>query len=182
MKILKNRAFALAVMLLLIVGGILIGSHRPLAEMSARVEAAFYDGVDGDGYGIAGDLEDRADAALNLTTIASKYLDAGDPLLLAVNEARRELAEASSPAEKYRADQRITESTTRLYEHLRTLELAEKDASYNEKLQAELLGKADILSRSEYNRLAEEYNRTLSQFPANVLGGLTGIRSAEYFR
>ena len=182
MKYLKNRGIAAAVMVVLIVGGLLIGSHRPLAGLVKETEAALAAGVEGDGYGIQGCLDDRAASAYNLVTVARRYLDENDKRVRAVLDARQELADAQTPPQKFAANRKLSEATEELYRELKTVDLPEKDAGYPDRIHADLLASEDIISRDGYNRAAEECNARLAQFPANILGPLTGVRPVEYFR
>ena len=39
----------------------------------------------------------------------------------------------------------------------------------------------DRIARSPYNRLAQEYNSGLSQFPVDLLRGIAGVEELELF-
>ena len=61
MNLFGNRLFALAMALVLVASGTLFGVHRSTDAVGEKIETMFYEGVDGSGYGIAGDLTDRLD-------------------------------------------------------------------------------------------------------------------------
>lgn len=179
---LKRPQTALFLMIVMIIAGIWIGSWRSLSGIVRQAEAVFTEGENGDGYSIRADLEDSSGIAYNLTLVAGRYLDKTDPLLLAVEDARSALQEAKGPSEAYRANRQLSESVTALYERMKTVELSEKDQKYPQNLYIDYMAKQDIISRNDYNRIAEECNRTLSAFPANILRRLTFVQPVEYFR
>lgn len=182
MKIFKSRSMGILVLVLCILAGTLIGAHRPLAKMAREASAVFYEGEDKDGLGIRNDLEERCSIAYNLTVVAARNLEPDDAVITAVRDARNAVLEAETPAAMYRADRKLDETVTNLYNTLNNMTLPDKDARYTPQLYADFIARADMISRSSYNRVAEECNAKLAAFPANILSKLVFISPVELYR
>ena len=74
MKLLENKGLALIIMIVLIIGGFWLGGYKSLAGLYDDVEKVFFTGEDGDGICIENDLSERAEAAVNMVTVARKYV------------------------------------------------------------------------------------------------------------
>lgn len=170
------------IMIAAIIFSVLYGSHRSLSAESSRVESAFYNGVDGDGFSINNDLSIRAGESLNLVTIAKRYLGEDDPSIKAVRDAVSRLNEADDTSGKLDANQKLTKAYTALSDKLAALDLSAKDEEYRRGIIDELNSRNDIISHDGYNKMAENFNAKLGAFPANILSRLTGIRPFELFR
>ena len=92
MKIFRSRGMAAVVTIAAVVLSILLGGRHSLKELASEVDAAFYFGVEKDGYSIASDLEKRGNAAYNLAGIALRYYGEEQPEIQAVEQARDALA------------------------------------------------------------------------------------------
>lgn len=182
MKILKSRSLGVLVLVICVLAGTLAGAHRPLAKMGREAAAVFYEGEDKDGLGIRNDLEERCSIAYNLTVVAARNMEPDDALITAVKEARNEVLDAEGPSAMYRADRKLDETVTNLYNTLNNLSLPEKDAKYPSQLYADFIARADMIGRSSYNRVAQEYNAKLEAFPANILSRLVFINPVELYR
>ena len=178
----KSRKFAVGVMIVVIAGSILFGSHRSLSGLRRNVEDIFQNGVDHDGFSIAADLEKRDGIARNMTTIALHYYEADDSTLKAVEDARRELQNAVTPEEKCRADRALADSVSALYDLLSRTDLTEKDEKYPARLYDDFKSRGMTIQTNGYHQAAAEYNRVLDSFPANVLGKLTGVKPASLYQ
>lgn len=187
MKFFKSYTGAAVVLAAAVLASILLGSHRSLTAERNRVEALFYSGTDSSGYSIATDLSDCLTVAVNLRTVAGRYLDSA--ALEALQGSCRELEAALDKSTHYysignagRSYQRLTEEAQAVITALEDCTLTEKDAQYVRGFQAELLARADSIRYSGYHQQAEQFNRQiLGRFPANLLGRLTFVREAEAF-
>ncbi len=182
MEILKKQSTAIAVMILMIVAAALYGGHSSLSDLRDRAEQVFYLGEAGDGIGIRSDLQERADSAYNLVTVARRYLPETDESLQGVLLARQALDQAASVSEMAKADQALEEAVKDLLSKLEEVNLAEKDAPYPQRLYDSFRSRGDTISHDPYNRHAAEFNETLSEFPANLFSRLTGVKELELFR
>jgi len=173
----ENRRIAVIGMAVLILLSLPLGVARALLPMRANAQEAYWSGE----TGIARDLELRLTAAYNLTTVASRWLDAGSPEIQAVLDARSAMTGTDSIREKYRANVALTDAVTDLCAALDACDLSEQDAKYRRSIDADLRSCNEIIGHSDYNRLAAEYNDALSAFPASALGHLIGLRPLELF-
>jgi hypothetical protein len=109
-------------------------------------------------------------------------MDESDPAIQAILDARNTLSDAENPSDKYDANQRLTEAYTDLSEKLQTMNLSKADEKYRAGLVDELNSRNDTISHDGYNKKAEEYNKLLNAFPANILSRLTGVKPLALFR
>lgn len=180
---LYNRKTAVIALAVCVVFGLLFGTHRTLTGLRAQVETVFVAGEMGDGLSIDRDLTKRAQTASNLVTVAKRYLDGSDPLLNAVQTASQALSDARGPGAKFDANMALTDAFNSLYLALEGQSLSDEDAKFREKLNTEFLSLEKTIGHDGYNRMADEFNRTvLGAFPASMLGGLTGVRPLELFQ
>lgn len=182
MKQLRNRRTAALIMVLTIVFSVFYGSYRSLRKESQQISRVFYQGVSGNGVGIASDLTARSDAAYNLATVAKRYLAETDTAVQAVLTARNALIEAGSIEEKYEANRVLTEATIELDMALRGTELEEKDENYRSMLMTELSSRNSTIQLDGYNQAAAEYNQMLQTFPASLFVKLYGFPEFPSFR
>jgi hypothetical protein len=176
----KNKGAAL-VMTVLIVLSVWVGAYRSFSRMYDQVQTVFTAGAEGDGLGIANDLNERVKLAYNLVTIARKYLSANDAAIADVLKARDALVNAKDISDKYRANVKLTEATTTLYFALGQKQLSETDARYRVNLFNDLSSRNDTISHDPYNQKALAYNQALSAFPASILRLITFARTAPLF-
>ena len=157
---------ALALASVLGIGGAkLKGVYRETAEIYTSAQDEY-------GHSIQGDFEAQADAAANLIKQAG-YVDSTPAA--ALQEAEDALAAWNdtddSPAVQYAANRRLNnkvdDSTQRAL-----------DDQYNAfvSAQATIERAANV-----YNLWVEDYEKAVSQFPANLISGLWGAQAPERF-
>ena len=103
----------------------------------------------------------------------------------------KELSEASSAlsaasgskdiALRLSADNRLEAAMTALYRSLEDSSLSEKDDAYRQRLYADFSSRADTISHDPYNGYAQDYNETLSRFPASLIAAVTPVKAAVIF-
>lgn len=183
-KFFQSYQAAAGILAAVVVLSILFGSHRSLTAERNKVEALFTAGTDGSGYSIATDLSDSLTVAVNLLTVAGRYLDA--PSLEGLQESCGQLEAAlfgDSIASAYDGYQRLSEEAQTVISSLEECPLSDKDAQYVRGFQADLLARADSIKYSDYNQQVDQFNQqVLGRFPANFLGKLTFVRDAQPFR
>ena len=182
MKLIRNRYFAAAVMAVLILAAVLLGSHRSLSGLRSRAAETFYAEVAGDNLSIGNDLQDRVEYAYSLATVAARYLEGTDAQLTALREAAAALEQAPSPSAKAAANSRLTTAAAAVYDALGHYSLSETDARYRQSLYADLNARNDTIGRDGYNAVAQAFNDQLQAFPASLLAPLTGVAPLELFR
>ena len=71
---------------------------------------------------------------------------------------------------------------TELYRTLDDASLSEKDEKYRQRLYADFNSRNDTISHDPYYSYAADYNKLLTQFPANVIAALTPAAAAPMMR
>jgi len=178
----KSSRFAALAAAFLIVLGSLVGAGRSLGRLKSGVEQAFYLGVDGGGYSIQSGLDERIIGATNLITVARRYLDEDNAVLVSLIRARDALASAGTIPDKYDANARLSAAVADMGAELSKRTLSESDAKYAKSIPADMQSRNDTLSRDGYNQEAARLNEALGRFPARLFALALGIEEAEYFR
>lgn len=179
---LKNRRTAAGVMVLMILLSILLGAWRSGSRLYGRVETLFYNGEAGNGIGVASDLTQRAESAVNLIIVAKRNLEQDDPAVTGLEAAVTAVHTAKSLQARYAADKDMAACMTALYDALGQAALSDKDAGYRSSLYADFTSAAMTMSHDPYNAQAVEYNQALRSFPASLLFRLFGFEEAPVFR
>lgn len=165
MSKLKNPKIAVVITVLVVALSLCFGAVRSVRAEAAKVERMFTEGVDGSGYGIAGDLEERADYARQLVKVAERY-DGLETETKAVIDADPALWSDRSPSARYQADLALENAVTALDLAMQGAELSEKDEAYREQIMA------DFASPSyKIDKEAVRYNAEVQKYQDEVLGG-----------
>ena len=166
----KSTRTALIVTAAVILAAALFGSHRSLNALRKEALTVFSQGEYGDGIGVRSDLARRADACANLCTVAKNSGLGEAPQV----EALRGQVEA------FRAGDGPAHEVVDLLSGAELSEASRRDLS---DLKATLDSIALRIRRDPYTGLAQDFNtKTLAAFPANVLGGLTGVRPLTVYQ
>ena len=169
MKLLENKVVCIVLMVVLIAAGFFAGGTMKLNSLyKADVEKIFLTGEDGDGICIENDLAERANAATNLVTIASKYSGVKAEADK-VTEAVARLNTASDIGQKSDANKELDTAVESLFNVLGDAGLKSSDETYAWRLYTDFNSRNDTISHDPYNTYAAEYNETISKFPASIL-------------
>jgi len=179
---LKNRRTACLVMCVMILISLPIGAYASGSRLYSHVEDMFYNGERGNGVGVASDLSGRANAAMNLATVAQRYVAPGDGLVQPVLDACNEVSMASTLEEKKQADEYLAKAMAALYDGMGELSLSDKDEGYRSSLYADFTSYGSTMSHDGYNQAAAQYNRQLDAFPGRIFFSLLGFDEAPIFR
>ncbi len=169
----KGRARAIVCMILLIVLSIPLGSGFSLIRERDAVRDHYYILLE--------DLSDCREEAMNMVTLAGKYIEADTKALTAVQERSHQLGVSENPMEKAAAYTELTQSVNTLYNLLGELEMTETDAEYREELYADYMLYVDLISYSEYSVEAMKFNEKFLNSPAKAIGMLMGVTEFEPF-
>lgn len=161
-----------AVILLLAI--IVIGGYNGLISRSETVNRASSE--------IDNQLQRRSDLIPNLVATVKQYASHETEIFTAVSEARAKLAGAGTLAERAEADAELNTALSRLI----AIAEAYPDLKANQNfinLQDELAGTENRIAnaRRDYNGAASDYNTRIRRFPTNIIAGLFGFESVEYF-
>ena len=177
----ENRKIACGVMVALILIGTLLGGLSGVKRMQKRTAECFENGVDGDGYGIRGDLNVIASEGHSLLTLCSKYLPSESSEAIAASAARETLLYSNSPAELYRAAAAFYTNLEILYRRAVDL-IAEDDKKTQMTKWFGDIQEANLRIRGNgYNDVAKAYNEKLRQFPVFLYAALLHISDAELY-
>ena len=135
------------------------------------------------GHSIQGDFETQADAAANLIKQAG-YVDSTPAA--ALQEAEDALAAWNdtddSPAVQYAANRRLYNAVDTLYASLNNKVDDSTQRALDDQYNAFVSAQATIeRAANVYNLWVEDYEKTVSQFPANLISGLWGAQAPERF-
>ncbi|MEA4965766.1 MAG: hypothetical protein VB055_08090 [Oscillospiraceae bacterium] len=184
MKLLRNWKFAVVLTAIVALCALVLGVHRSVTKEADKVLTMFTQGVDDSGYGIEGDLEDRADYAATLCKVAAKYDGLSDEID-AVNKAVAELKTADGAGEKYDANDSLTGAVTALSLAMQSLPLSDADETYRSEYTANFESRGLVIVReaAEYNEQVSQYaSGVLRSFPVTLLGGLAFLPEVEAFQ
>lgn len=177
----RHRRAAL-VMALMIIAGCLLGGFNSGRRLTKALDEAFYGGAKGNGVGVASDLSHRIDCGRNMATIAARYLEPNDELLINIQSVCAEADGAVRLGEKKTADKNVEAAFIQLYELLGNENLSDKDEAYRKSIYADFVSYGDTMSHDPYNDAAVRYNREISTFPGSLVFKLMGLERAPIFR
>lgn len=164
MKWLSSRPVAAVVLAVVVVLSTLFGSHRSL--MAERRE------VEGFQTAVLEDVNDCRAIGANLLTVAGRYLSQGE--LAGLTRALE--------TEGLEGWEELMAACGDVLTLLEGEELTPADADYAQGFRADLAAEADTLGRDPYNEYAREFNDDiLGDFPAGLLGALTGVDPLDTF-
>lgn len=183
MKTLKNYKVAWLIMAVVVVLSLCFGAVRSVRVEASKVERMFTEGVDGSGYGIAGDLEERADYAQRLMKIAGKYSGAEEEIE-AVQEAVVALGSAGTPSEKYRADKALESAVIVLDLAMGDQGLSEQDEAYRSETMSGFESPGYKIDKEavRYNEAVQAYeDQVLGGFVASLIGNMISLPEVEAY-
>ncbi len=163
----------IAVVLLIVI--LFISSYNGLVSKQAAVEEKWSN--------IEVMLQKRADNIPQLVEIVKDYTDYEQSTLTKVTEARTAYQNANNINDKIEAYERM-ESATRIWVN------AVSEAYPDLKANTQFTALADTVTsneneisyaRKQYNEVVKEYNTSIRKFPRNIIAGMFGFESYNYF-
>lgn len=180
MSLLKNRAVAWCLSIVIAAGSTLGLGGWKLHGQRKQAEEAFFTGQNG--FSPYNDLMSRRDSAYNLLALAQRGLDQNDEAVKQAQSAWNKLDRAETPKEYYEANSRLQGAVDTMYRQLEPALTAE-DRQIARRQYSDFCGRMSNLQYDDYyNGLADEYNRVCSGFPASAIGALTGAGKLPVFR
>ena len=178
MRFSENLLIARIVLVVLIVLSLVFGGGGALMDRRTAAEALFY----ADSESISAELSEMRSNAAVLSSIAAKYTSANQAFISDLNAAVALLDEAKEVSSKHQASLKLDSAVENVYSNLTGLQLADMDAqdaryAYKNFSSAQLR-----IEHDGYNALADEFNKDLGKFPANLLGALRGVKPLGLFR
>lgn len=180
----KRSAAALALVVLALVSVLGIGGGRLKATRSAvaRVYAFQQDEY---GHSIQGDFATQADAAASLIRVAGNVLGQTDTDVQnaqAALDAWNEASDPEAPAVQYQLNTDLAGAVDLLYTAATDVADSKAKGQLDDLHDSFTSAQATIQrAAADYNTRAEEYNTTVSAFPANLLAGLWNAGPLQTF-
>ena len=172
----KKSTIVLLVIGVIILGIIIfaISGHNSLVKMEEEVNSAFSN--------IDTNLQRRADLIPNLVSTVKGFASHETEVINSVTEARAKLAGASTVEEKANADSELTSALNRLMIVVENYPDLKSSENFRQ-LADELAGTENriAVARRDYNEMVKKYNSQRKKFPTNILAGMFGFESKEYF-
>lgn len=138
--------------------------------------------VDNQSSNISTQLQRRSDLIPNLVSTVKGYTSHESEVLNEISNSRAKLAGAQSMSEKAQADSQLSSALSRLLVVVENYPNLKADSQFTA-LTDELSGTENriAVSRRDYNSAVKEYNQKIKTFPANIISGMFGFSSADYF-
>ena len=167
----NNYKTARIIMIVVILLSTILGNYRSISSETNKVLQVFEVGINKDGLCARNDIKDRYNDSINLLSLASRYGVTHEALeynTQEINLVLNKKTSASTIKELNALNDRLTIAFDGLYETIID-ELKENDRKLATGLYDDFHSSANILSHSEYNIVAVEYNQMISSFPNNFL-------------
>ncbi|HLZ93235.1 MAG TPA: LemA family protein [Candidatus Acidoferrum sp.] len=172
---------ALAILAILLIIGLLLGSSfvGRRNQMAVKREA-----VNSAWSQVDVVLQRRADLIPNLVETVKGFAAQEVTVFGDIAKARSALLNASTPADKIAANQRLDSALGRLLVIVENYPQLKSNENFL-RLQDELAGTENRIAveRRRYNQTLQDYNTYLSLFPNNLVAGMSGFsRNDAYFK
>ena len=127
-------------------------------------------------------LKRRYDLIPNLVESVKGYAGHERETLEAVTKARQQAIDASGVAQQAQAENMLTGALRQLFALSESYPDLKANTNFLQ-LQEELASTENKIgfARQHYNRSAAQYNEAMAVFPANMVAGMFGFRSLEFF-
>lgn len=157
-----------------IIAGVCISNYNSLITLREEVYSAE---SNIDTY-----LQRRADLIPNVVATVKSYAEHESEVYSNIAAARQKLVNANTIGEKAEANEELTTALQGLNIVVENYPQLKADSTYIA-LMDELEGSENRIAtaRKDYNDTAEEYNKAIIKFPANIFAGMFNLEKAEYF-
>ena len=161
-------------LVVLMVGGSFVGRYNGFVTADEQ--------IDGSWAQVENVLQRRADLVPNLVSTVQRFAEQEREIFIEVANARSRLAGAVSPAEAANANTGLTGALGRLLAIAENYPMLRSNENFI-RLQDELAGTENrsATERRRYNDAVRDFNTGVQQFPNNMIAGMFGFSSREYF-
>ena len=176
MKLLTKTPVAILIMVVVILASGTLGCRRSLLSARKTAEDLFYSGES-----IQNDLEYIGATANNLKTIALRYIDADNQLIIDLNETRSALTSSKTISAKYEAAQKLFDAVTALHDSLDPDKMNSTDKGFRASLYDDIKSAMQRISHNGYNDAAREFNDILEHFPAKLIADIAKVEPLQLY-
>ena len=181
MKFLKNKTNAMLICFIIVIIGLFAGSLRCINLEKSRARKYFSSAVKLNAVPLVKDLKTKCGHIENLITLYKKY--SSDTKATALERSLKDLKAAlNSPQKAYKFNVEVSGNALIIENAIDALTLSSNDRDAFTRLKQELKSIDDIISRSNYNSVAEEANAKINSLPIGFFKSLMFIRNVEYFK
>lgn len=153
---------------------LMVSSYNGLVSSKADVDEAFAN--------IDAQLQRRADLIPNLVETVKGITAQEQAVIEAVTSARENYLNAGTDNEKIAASNEMSAALSNLLVVVENYPQITSGANFIA-LQDELAGTENRIAqaRKSYNEMVKNYNTSIRKFPRNILAGIFGFESSQYF-
>jgi LemA protein len=167
-------ALIIILVLIVLVAFILIGMYNSLVQLRVRADSAWSD--------IDVQLKRRHDLIPNLVETVKGYAAHEKGTFENIAKFRSQAMQATTPADKAQAENQLTGALKSLFavaENYPELKASEQFTG----LQTSLNSIEDNIqnARRYYNAVIRDYNTRVQSFPANIVAGMFGFQTKQFF-
>ena len=164
----------IALIIILIISAV-IGTYNSMVSKKGEVDESFSN--------IQTQLQRRADLIPNFVNTVKGAADFEKTTYTDVTKARSAVTNASNPGELSSASEELNRAISVWVNAVKEAYPQLTATSNFTALQDELSGTENriAVARSDYNKIAKEYNVQIAQFPNNIFAGMFGFSQVSYF-
>ena len=178
MRFSENLIIARIALAACIVFALIFGGGGALKDARGAAEAQFF----ANSESISAELNEMRSNAVVLSSIAAKYNTANQSFISELNGAVALLDESKEISSKHAASLKLDSAVENLYSNLTGLKLNDMDAQDARYAYKNFSSAQMRIEHDGYNESASAFNKTLSGFPASLLGALRGVRALDLFQ
>lgn len=185
MKLLNNRRFALAVLVVCVLGSVIGLGGAHLAGQRRDVLRIFNDGIDPSfavRFSMDAYLENSAEYALSMAEEYRLHVDADDTAATEVIELAAMIGDGEDLDARYDAYKALCMKVEGLYTGFHGANVPENDGVLFDHAYSNFKGENSKIGYDEFHTVAEAFNATLEGFPAGLIGKLVGAEPVNAFR
>jgi len=159
---------------LVVIGFILAGMYNSLVQLRVRADSAWSD--------IDIQLKRRHDLIPNLVETVKGYATHEKGTFENIAKFRSQAMQASSPVDKAAAENQLTGALKSLFAVAEAYPELKANQNFME-LQGSLSQLEDSIqnARRYYNAVVRDFNTKIQSFPTNILAGMFGFQTRQFF-
>lgn len=171
----KSTIILIVILVLVVVIGIaLVGGYNKMVSQRESVDTS--------SANLDVMLQRRADLIPNLVNTVKGYTSHENEVIEQITTARENLINANNMEEKATADEELSSAIDALMIVVENYPDLKSSQNFIQ-LSDELAGTENRIAtaRRDYNNAVQTYNLTIRRFPNNLLAGMFGFETVEYF-